>query len=136
MGTNGVYNGFPKGAMGQNWLGNQAIKVENNCLHTSTPFLFTGNVTEQVLVAPPTNGDRIIIKAMTVVCEGNTGEVKIYRELDDTLVLPVYVAVQNRGGVSSSLNLVLDPAEKLYVTTTGRGATDETFIGITYLEVL
>ena len=135
MGTNGVYNGFPKGAMGQNWLGNQAIKVENNCLHTSVPTLIVGNVTEQVLVAP-TNGDRIIIKAMTVVCEGNTGEVRIYRELDDTLVLPVYVTVQARGATSSSLNLVLEPAEKLYVTTTDRGETNETFIGITYLEVL
>lgn len=135
MGSSGVFKGLPNGVMSQNWLGSQAIKVENNCLHTSVPLLFTGNVTEQVLVAP-TNGDRVVIKAMTVVCEGNTGTVKIYRELDDTLVLPVYVTVQGRGGTSSSLNLVLEPSEKLYVTTTGRGTNDETFIGVTYLELL
>ena len=133
MNSNFVKKGMPDDIFMDNYKGEVAVKTEDT-LNQSSPTTIIGNVTSQQLLTP-TNGDRIVVKAMIILAEGNTGTVKIERSSDGATILPCYVTVHNHASTSSALNLVLESGESISVTTEGRGATDESFIGISYLEI-
>ena len=126
--------GIPDSVIGTNSDGQQALRILDNCMFKSVSVIVTGDVTEQEFVTH-SNGNRIIVKGITIVGEGNTGEAKIFRSSNDQCILPVYFAVGARSSTSSALNIVLDIGEDLYITTTDRGSGNETFFGISYLEV-
>lgn len=100
----------------------------------SVPTLIVGNVTGQSLVAPSA-GHRLTIKGITLLGSGNQGDVKLKRSSDGTVILPGYFSAQSRANTSAALNIKLGIDEFVYVDTDSRGATDETFIGISYIEM-
>lgn len=108
------------------------ISVEEGVNFKSVPIMIIGNATEQVLITP-IEGCRLKLKAITLIGEGSVGEAKIHRSSDDAVILPTYFVNNKPSQTSSSFNMVLLPDEYIYITTTGRGATDETFVGITYI---
>lgn len=128
-----VMRGFPDDLRRETANGGHFVPVDNGFSNDSKPAEIIGNVTGQVLVAPAA-GRKLIIKGITIIGNGNQGEVKVKRAGGIT-VLPAYFSAQNRAGTSGSLNLRLNVDEPLTVTTTGRGATDETFVGVSYIEL-
>lgn len=128
-----VINGYPVDLRVETSNDGHFVPTDNGFSNTSKPNEIVGNVTGQVLVAP-TAGRKLVIKALTIIGDGNQGVVKIKRAGGVT-VLPVYFSAQNRAGTSGSLNLRLNVDETLTVTATGRGTSDETFIGVSYIEL-
>ena len=111
--------------------GHHAFITENGFYNISTPALFTGNGTKVILPAV-TPGDCLIIKGITIIAEGNQGTVKLFA--GDRLILPLYVSNFSRSTTSPALNLKVAYGEELTAVLAGRGATEETFVGITYYE--
>lgn len=127
-----LLNGLPNNILNKTTENINFISSENGFANKSVPILFTGDKTNEVLLTPAT-GKRIIIKSMTIICDGNSGVVKILRG-NGGVLLPTYVTNQNKGNTSSVLNIKLNTNETIKVTTTGR-SEKETFIGITYIEM-
>src|SRR6056297_1813988 len=107
--------------------------VDNNYSNVSVPKTITGN-TASTDIAVPSSGNKLTIKGITINGEGNTGTAKLKRSSDDETVLVVYFSNFNKQGVSASINLRLAEDEKIYAVLASRGETNETFIGITYIE--
>jgi hypothetical protein len=101
--------------------------------YTSTPFTFTGDFENVVLVKPHRN-NRLVIKNMTIFGDGSSGIVKVTRNSDGATVLPYYVGTKVGGRTPDTLNLVLGSGESLNASAKHRMGA-ETFIGITYLEL-
>lgn len=83
--------GIPDSVIGTNSDGQQVLRILDNCMFKSVSVIVTGDVTEQEFVTH-SNGNRIIVKGITIVGEGNTGEAKIFRSSNDQCILPVYFA--------------------------------------------
>lgn len=130
---NEVMAGFPAGVLVKTVSGEVLLVVDNGYQNESKPALIIGNVANQVLVDPKP-GAHLHIKGLTILGNGNSGDVKIKRG-DGTILLPAYFSAQNRAGTTSALNINLNTDEVVTVTTTGRGASDETFVGVSYLEL-
>ncbi len=127
-----IFKGFPSNIVTTDSEDIHSVKVEEGIGYKSKPTLLTGDVTNQILLSP-TNGNRLRLKAITIIAEGATGTIKIYRSTSSTPIMVAYLTAQNRVGTSGSFNMVLGVGEYVYVTTTGIG-TKETFIGISYDE--
>lgn len=134
MSTNYVVKGLPDGIIQRNIRDGMALRVVDNCLHTSKADIIIGNQTNYVL-ATPAVGSRIVIKGVSIIGEGNTGTIKILRENNGVCILPCYMSVRQTSSASSALNIILDIDEKVLVTTVSRGASDESFVGVSYIEV-
>ena len=131
--SNFVYKGFPSIFGNQNSSGKKFISTDSSFSNNSTSVVVVGNSTSDVL--SPSTGRQLIIKGITIVGGGNAGTVKLYRDSNDSVILPVYVSLHGRQSTSGALNLVLNVDEKVYVTTASRGENDETFVGISYMEI-
>lgn len=127
-----VFKGFPSKIITVDASDIYSVNVEEGIGYKSKPTLLTNDVTNFTLLSP-TNGNRLRLKAITLVAEGNTGTVKIYRSTSATPIMVSYLSAQNRAGTSGAFNMMLELGEYVYVTTTGVGAK-ETFIGISYNE--
>ena len=106
----------------------------NGFYNESVPTLIVGNVTGQTLVAPSA-GHKLTIKGITILGNGNSGDVKLKRSSDDAVILPGYFSAQSRANTSAALNIKLGVDEFVYVDTDSRGASDETFVGVSYIEM-
>lgn len=126
--------GFPLELMKRTINDGYFLVNDNSYSNVSEPVEITGNVTDQVLVSPSDPANQLVIKAITIVCEDQLGEVRVHGE-DGKLYLPAYVSVQNRASASGALNIVLPPGESLLLSTIDRGATSRTFVGVSYIEV-
>ena len=113
-----------------NWQ-NLLVK-ESSFLTKSTTFLFTTDISDETLLAPE-SGKKLILNAITILGDGDVGNVKILRGKDNTVILPCYFAKFGKSMVSCAFNFKLDIGESVKATTSDRG-TNETFIGISYLE--
>lgn len=111
-----------------------ALAVQDNVLNRSKSYLFIGNVTDYEFLIPK-SGCYIVVKGITIIGDGNTGNVKLFRELNDQCILPAYFSAQVKNSASSALNIILGVNEKLLVTSVGRGDTSESFIGVSYIEI-
>lgn len=126
------FRGFPSIIISKNFRGEHFLDVEEGAGFDSKPNLLIGNQT-QTIVLDGVAGRKYRIKSILLTTETNNGEIKLYRESGDVLILPAYIG-QGRGTVSGNFNLLLDEGEGLYVTTSGVGAGEEVFVGITYTE--
>lgn len=131
--SDGIYKGVPDCVVTHIPSGIGFLNVENGYSNVSVSNIYTGNVTNQVLVTP-TSGRRIIVKGLTVVAEGTVGEILIKRSSTGQTILPCYVSSQSRQSTSNALNLVFNINETVTVTTTNRG-TSNSFVGVSYIEV-
>ena len=128
-----VWNGVPNGSYVYNSEGEMAVKTDD-MLNRSLPTIITGDVTNQIILTP-TSGRRLLIRAISIIAQGNTGTVKVKRSSDGAIILPTYVSAHNHASTSSALNLILGVDESVMVTTDGRGETDETFVGLSYMVI-
>lgn len=133
MADSGTYRGLPVDLVQEMSDRSIHLAVENGARNASKPTTLIGDSPGQLLVEP-TQGNRLVIKAITIIGDGNQGTIKVKRELGDVTILPAYFSAQNRAGTSGALNIVLEVDESVYVTAIGRG-TSETFIGVSYLEL-
>lgn len=129
-----LVKGMPNTTFGRTVLGKDFITTENGLFNKSVSTIITGDVTNQLFVSPQNTTSRIVIKGITVLGNGNQGEVFVKRTVGDKIILPTYFSAQNRAGTSSALNIVLEPQENIVITTTGR-TTSQSFIGVTYIEI-
>lgn len=127
------YNGFPNEVIAHNADYKACVSVETDLINDSNSHLFTGDLTNYMLVTPPTE-HKLYIKAITIVGDGVTGTVKVFRQTGNKCILPCYMSSKNSQSTSNRINLKLDINEGVYITTTSRG-TSETFVGITYVDV-
>lgn len=127
-----VFKGFPSNIVTTDSEDIHSVKVEEGIGYKSKPTLLTGNVTNHILLSP-TNGNKLRLKAITIIAEGVTGTIKVYRSTSSTPIMVAYLSAQNRASTSGAFNMILGVGEYVYVTTTGIG-TKETFIGISYDE--
>jgi hypothetical protein len=128
------FGGFPRSVISETTEGMNALGVETGFTNNSKPTLIIGNVLNQVLLAPST-GRKIILKGISILGNGNTGTVKVTRESNGEIILPGYFSAQGKPSTSPAFNFRLDTDEKVLVTCVDRQATDETFIGLSYIEV-
>ena len=127
-----VFKGFPSNVIITDAKDIHSIKIEEGYGYMSKPTLFTTDVTN-FKILEPTVGNRLRLKAISIIAEGANGKVKIYRSGSATPIMVAYLSAQNRASTSGAFNMVLNAGEYVYVTTSGVG-TKETFIGISYDE--
>ena len=70
------------------------------------------------------------------IAQSDVFDILIKRSSDDSTVLPIYGIKTQSMTTSGSLNLKLDIDEYLYIDTDGAGASDETFIGLSYIQLV
>lgn len=127
-----VYEGVPNGVIYSK--GFEAIKTLDHINHISKSFVFTGAVTNQVLLSPSTENHSLVIRGITLLAQGNSGVVKLLRE-SGNIVLPMYVSNQNRTNTSGQLNVILEKGTDLLLTISGIQNGTEMFVGVTYFEI-
>lgn len=128
-----IYKGFPSDIHGHDSRGFPMIASEFGLANKSKSHTFLGNLTGYELLAPA-SVNFLVLKGLTMLGDGNTGTVKVLRGSNSVCILPLYMSAQVRSSPSSGFNLVLNVNEKVLITSTGRGDTSETFVGISYLE--
>lgn len=133
MPTGHVISGLPTIVLKKSFQDGTAVKVETNCINTSVSIEFSGDLTAYDIVVPSA-GNRIVVKGMTIIGDGNVGTIKISRSINGATILPCYMGVRATQSASSALHLELLPDEKIQINTTQRG-DNETFVGITYTEI-
>ena len=109
--------------------GNNVLVVEDGFYNQSLPTTVIGNATTEIL-EPCGDGMCMVVKAITITGDGNTGTAKV--KVGNTVVLPLYFTVQNKVMTSAGLRLKVEAGEAITVITESRGETNETFVGITY----
>ena len=116
-----------------NKFGN-AIPVDGTFNNLSKAIEVTGDGTHTLI--PAKADTQYWIKGITILGEGNSGEVRLLGTKDGsaTLLLPLYISAQNKGNTTGALNLKLDENTPITFTTTGR-STNKTFVGVSYIEV-
>lgn len=130
--ANAVMRGYPVDLIKSAYNDGYFLPVDNGFANSSVPHEFTGDTADHVLVAPQP-GQRLVVKGVTILGDGNQGKVKIKRG-NGVTILPAWFSAQNRAGASGALNVVLNPDEVVTVTATGRGQS-ETFVGVSYIEL-
>ena len=108
--------------------------VDNSSGFTSDSTTFIGEQTATTILTPDA-GNRLVIKGMTIA-QSDVFDVLIKRSSDDSTVLPLYGIRTQSTTTSGSLNLKLDIDEYLYIDTDGAGAASETFIGLSYIQLV
>ena len=108
--------------------GCEYIINDGSCLNTSVGVEVTGN--QDIDFITPPAGLRVVVKGITIVAEGNSGDISIATS-GGKVLLPLYVSNFSRAGTSSALNIVLDPEEVVKIVTTGRDS-NRSFVGVTY----
>lgn len=126
-------NGFPSKLIKHDLTGNVAMSAENGCNHLSKPTLVIGNGTTTLLPAP-TDGTHYVIKGMSIIGSGDSGSAKISDSSGTTMYLPCYFSRRNSQTPSNALNITLPMNTGMCLVCADRGATDETFVGISYLK--
>lgn len=125
-------NGFPSDIIMHDKNFNSAIASENGALNISKVLTFNGDKTHELFLEP-SSGNRLILKGISILGDGNSGNVSFVRGKDTTNIFKSYFSSQVKGAPSSAFNFILDIDEKVYLTTSSRG-TSETFCGISYIE--
>lgn len=112
--------------------GEMAMTVETNYRNKSVPNTIIGNGTVTVI---DTNTENIssFLKAIVITGNGNQGRCDV--KINGVTVLPQYFTVQSRTATAGGLNLEVKSGDTLTIQTTDRGASSETFVGISYYEV-
>ena len=128
-----VYKGIPSDVITRNSDDGYALSTTDGLINKSKSYLFTGDITTYTLITPAT-GNYIIIKGITIIGDGNTGTIKIFRSSNNQCILPCFMSSKNYATASTALNLVLNINESVYITTVSRGAV-ESFVGVSYKEM-
>jgi len=110
------------------------LGVDNSSGFTSLPATLIGEQTATTILTPDA-GNKLVIKGMTIA-QSDVFDILIKRSSDDSTVLPIYGIKTQSITTSGSLNLKLDIDEYLYIDTDGAGASDETFIGLSYIQLV
>lgn len=121
-------------AFRKNLLDGYMLAVDDSAGFKSVPQTFTGNTASTTVLSPSVAGRRLAIKGITMSSQG-AGIIKLKRSSDDETILPIYGSNFLRNSTSSSLNIVLEPDETVYIVIENNNAGDETFIGLSYIEL-
>jgi hypothetical protein len=108
--------------------------VDNSSGFTSDSTTFIGEQTATTILTPDA-GNKLVIKGITIT-QNEQFDVFLKRSSDDSIVLPLYGLKNSNTHASSSLNKELNIDEYLYIDTDGAGASDETFIGLSYIQLV
>ena len=114
--------------------GMRIISVEDGYHHTSLPTEITGNTDGDITLITASENEIIIIKGILIIGNGNQGTAKVIGADDQTL-LPCYFSLFNRAATSQNLRIQLDSGKHVKLRASGRGSSDETFVGITYYKI-
>jgi len=128
-----IYKGFPSDIHGHNSSGMPFISSEFGLSNKTKLLTFVGNVTNMEFLVP-TSGNFFIIKGISLIGQGAQGTIKFTRGSNGDIIYPLYFSAQVRSSPSSAFNYVMNVDEKVILNTVGRGAADESFVGISYLE--
>lgn len=113
--------------------------TDNPYVIKSIPNVFPANYNDVLIT--PTTGKRLDIKGITIQTNDTGAIIKLKRgngvpigtQSNTDVLLSVYASNFERGGTSSSLNILLDKDETLNLEITN--ATKETFVGVSYREI-
>ncbi len=108
--------------------GGYAVINDSSYYNKSKPGIIVGNGTLEILPAEC----KRVLRAILVSGDGNAGTAKVM--IGETCVLPVYFSVGARTATSSALRLEVKADEAVTMITAGRGGTNETFVGVTYMD--
>lgn len=128
-----VFKGLPSDLVSRTSDDGYGLITADGVLNKSKSYLFTGDITNYTLITPSV-GNFLIIKGITIIGDGVSGAIKLFRSSNNQCILPCFMSSHNSASTSNSLNLRLNVNESLYISTTGRGAL-ESFVGVSYKEM-
>ena len=114
--------------------GGRMLGVDPSANETGSSTIVIGNAVDTTYISPP-SGKRLVVKGLFVNGNGNSGTATV-ESSTGTILIKSYFA-NNTSGVapSDTVNLVLDTDATIVLRTVGRGATDETFFGVSYIVI-
>ena len=123
-----VIQGYPSNLIGNTPKGSFNRSASDATESESKEF--TGDLKEVFIT--PQSGNRLIIKGVTIIGDGNSGTIKLVS--GDRIILPLYLSNFSRSGTSGALNIELETDQSISILAEGRG-TSISFAGVSYLEV-
>jgi len=128
-----LVHGIPSNILLKDTRNFKCLAVEDGVIHITKLKEFVGDLTAFEFLSPST-GKSICIKGITITGDGNNGVARFIRSSDGSTIFPAFFSAQVRSAPSGAYNLVLLPNEKVLITTSSRGGTATTFMGVSYVE--
>lgn len=115
--------------------GEITMGVDPSANETGKSIIIVGNAVNATFITP-TSGKRLVVKGMFINGNGNSGTATIEGAVSGEIFIKSYFA-NNTSGIapSDTVNLVLGVDESVLLRTVARGATDETFFGVSVIEI-
>lgn len=130
---NDTINDFQENAIGINnkngkkFIGTDYVEAQSVETHE-----FTGD--DSLDLIEPTSGCKISVRGVLISTSGNAG-VAYVRTKTGKIILPLYAAQQSRNSPAGRIKVDGAIDEAIEIITTGFGAGDLTFFGVSYLEI-